>query len=64
MDDQLRHTADGPRPLQDHDFRADGKPKVIRNPDSAMSRTPARFEPLVDRDKHQELLEILDQRGS
>jgi DNA invertase Pin-like site-specific DNA recombinase len=64
MGDQLRYTANGPRALEDDDFRADGKPKVIRNPDMAMSRTPAHFDALVAPDKHQELIEILNQRGA
>ncbi|HUY33150.1 MAG TPA: hypothetical protein VMV69_10240 [Pirellulales bacterium] len=64
MGDQLRYAANGPRALNDDDFRADGKPKVIRNPDGVMSQTPARFDALVDRDNHQELIEILDQRGA
>jgi len=64
MGDQLRYAANGPRGLNDDDFRADGKPKVIRNPEEAMSRTPARFDALVDRDNHRDLIEILDHRGS
>jgi hypothetical protein len=64
MGDQLRQTANGPRALDSNDFRADEKPKVIRNPDDAMTRTAARFEALVDLAEHQELIKILDERGA
>jgi hypothetical protein len=63
MGDQLRFTPRGPRPLQREDFRSDGEPKVVRNPEQAVHRHPARFEPLVDPANHQKLLEVLDERA-
>jgi len=63
MGDQLRYSADGPRTLGDDDLRADGKPKVVTNPDSARLVAPARFEPLVDGDHHERLLRTLDERA-
>src|SRR4051812_13545240 len=63
MGDQLRYSADGPRTLGDGDLRADGKPRVVTNPESARLVAPARFEPLVDRDDHERLLRTLDERA-
>jgi len=63
MGDQLRYSAEGPRTLGDCDLRADGKPKVVTNPDSARLVAQARFEPLVDRDDHDRLLRTLDERA-
>ncbi len=63
MGDQLRFTTNGPRPLTDSDFRSDGKPKIIRNPDEATSRAPAWFKALVNLEEHRELIAILDERG-
>jgi len=63
MGDQLRYSADGPRTLGEGDLRADGKPKVVTNPDSARLVAQARFEPLVDRDDHERLLRTLDERA-
>ncbi len=63
MGDQLRHSATGSRPLKDSDYRADGKPKVVRNPETDLVTAPARFAPLVDPDQHQRLLADLDERG-
>lgn len=63
MGDKLRFTPSGPRILEDRDFRKDDKPKVIRNPESERITAPARFEPLVDVDRHRQLLAALDARG-
>ena len=63
MGDQLRYSAEGPRTLGDDDRRADGKPKVVTNPDSARLVAPARFEPLVDPARHDRLLRTLDDRA-
>ncbi len=63
MGDQLRYSAEGPRVLGESDLRADGKPKVVTNPDSARLVAPARFEPLVDGDRHDGLLRTLDERA-
>jgi hypothetical protein len=63
MGDQLRFTPDGPRALGEADYRADGKPKVVANPPDVRVEAPARFEPLVDQKRHQQLLTTLDQRS-
>ena len=63
MGDKFRCSPEGPRELEDADFREDAKPKIIRNPESQRITAPARFEPLVDVDRHQRLLATLDARG-
>lgn len=63
MGDKLRFAAEGPRALEDRDFRNDEKPKIICNPKSERISAPARFEPLVDVERHHRLLAALDARG-
>jgi hypothetical protein len=63
MGDKLRFAPEGPRELEDTDFREDDKPKVIRNPEGQRVTAPARFKPLVDVEQHQRLLAKLDARG-
>jgi hypothetical protein len=63
MGDQLRWTPEGPRPLNDSDFRKDDKPKVVANPASTQIEARARFGPPVDVAKHLELLLTLDERA-
>ncbi len=63
MGDKLRFAPEGPRELDDADFREDEKPKVVRNPERQRITAPARFEPLVDVERHQRLLRTLDARG-
>ena len=64
MGDQLRCTPDGPRELEDADFRPDNdKPRVIRNPDEHRITAPAAFEAPVDPERHQRLLSKLDERA-
>ena len=62
MGDQLRFTPEGPRPLNDADFRLDGKEKVIRNPAPIVFKA-SHFEPIVDPTKHARLIETLDKRA-
>ena len=65
MGDQLRFTPGGPRELDDADFRTDeNKPKVIRNSKDKLIVAPARFEPLVDPERHRRLLARLDKRAT
>jgi hypothetical protein len=64
MGDQLRCTPDGPRELDDADFRTDeNKPKVIRNPEGNRIAAPARFDAPVDPERHRVLLAKLDERA-
>jgi hypothetical protein len=63
MGDQLRFTPDGPRQLDDTDYRPDGKPKVVANPAAVRVDAPARFEPVVDPERHRRLQQTLDERG-
>jgi len=64
MGDQLRYSPDGPRELEDADYRGDEKPKVIRNRDKDVTLAPARFEPIVAPKRHRALLAELDRRGA
>src|SRR5262249_51508285 len=58
----LRFSAQGPRSVsEDSDYRQDGKPKVIQN-QSPIS-APAHFDSVIDPDRHQKLIALLDQRG-
>jgi hypothetical protein len=65
MGDQVRFTPTGPRSLEEEDLRADGKPKVVRNPDSILIKkpVPAHYEPIVEPDRHAKLMTLLDQRA-
>lgn len=67
MGDQLRYTPEGPRELNDSDFRLDDaagtKPKVIRNAPEDCIQAAAKFAPLVTPKERQELTEILDSRA-
>jgi hypothetical protein len=70
MGDQLRFTPEGPRELDESDFRKVGsgspneeKPKVIQNPVESRITAPASFDPLVERARHQKLFEKLDERA-
>ena len=64
MGKKFRYTPDGPRELETGDFRPDGKPKVIQNPESSLMIAAGRFEPIIPVDQHQDLQAILDQRAS
>jgi hypothetical protein len=65
LGDQVRFSPEGPRNLEETDLRSDGKPKVIRNPDSSLITKPVavRFEPLIEPERQAKLLALLDQRG-
>jgi hypothetical protein len=58
-----RYTTDGPRELTDDDFRADGKPKVIRNSDDKHIQAAALFEPMVSIEEHESLKQVLNKRA-
>jgi hypothetical protein len=64
MGKHLRFGTNGPRELEDSDFRPDSKRKVIRNEAGSQVTAQATFDPLVDLDRHDELLEILKDRGA
>ena len=63
MGDKARFTPAGPREMEERDYRSDDKPKVIRNPEVNLVVAPARFEALVDPERHEKLISELDQRG-
>lgn len=63
MGDRLRFSSEGPRELEQADRRDDGQPKVIANPPSTRVQAPARFDALVETERHRRLLDTLDQRG-
>ena len=64
MGDQLRFTPEGPRELEETDFRADNdRPKVVSNPEKDRITAPATFDALVAPEHHQKLLNKLDERA-
>jgi hypothetical protein len=65
MGDQARLSPSGPRSLEEGDYRPDGEPKVIRNPDETLVRQPVavRFEPVVQPARQQALVALLDERA-
>jgi hypothetical protein len=63
MGDRLRFGANGPRQLEEQDFRHDGKPKVVRNPDEMTIQGPTAFESLITSEAQEKLIAILDQRA-
>ena len=63
MGDKLRFSPEGPRELEEADHRSDGKPKVVTNPESIRIKAPTSFEPLIEPERHQRLLDQLDERA-
>jgi len=63
MGDQLRFTPSGPRPLADSDYGAGGRPKAVTNPDGALIRSPATFEPILPVERHSSIRRLLEDRG-
>jgi hypothetical protein len=65
MGDQARLSPTGPRGLEEGDYRADGRPKVIRNPEETLVRrqAPVTFEPVVEPARQQALVALLDGRA-
>ncbi len=64
MGDKRRFSPEGPRELEEADLRSDGKAKVVVNPESMRVQATATFAPLVDSERHQRLLDKLDERGA
>lgn len=65
MGDRRRMTPEGPRYVQDSDYRINSKtPKVIRNQESNQVWGTAHCEPLIPLEQSQKLLEIIDKRGA
>lgn len=64
MGDQLRFTPDGPRLLENADYRPDSKPKVVQNPDERTIKSKAHFDPSTSLEAHLKLQTILDERGT
>ncbi len=46
------------------DYRPDGEPKVIRNPEGEWTVVDARFDALVEPERLERLLAKLDKRGA
>jgi hypothetical protein len=63
MGDQLRFTPEGPRVLAEPDYRSEGHPKVVINSESTRIVSAARFEPIVDPLRHDQLLCELERRS-
>ncbi len=49
--------------MSDADFREGGEPKIIRNDPTQVIAVPAKFDPLVGQQEHDELNAVLDRRG-
>lgn len=63
MGERRRLTPSGPRPVEDDDFRLDGKPKVRQVDREDQIVVPASFKPLIPSEQASKLDEILDQRA-
>ncbi len=63
MGDKQRYSPNGPRDLKYEDFRSDGKPKVIRNPDDQIITGPCKFKPLLDEESLAKLQVTMDRRS-
>jgi hypothetical protein len=65
MGDQLRFSVEGPRNLDEADLRSDGKPKVVRNSDAALIKTPVavRYDPIFEPEKQAKVVALLAERG-
>lgn len=65
MGDRRRMTPEGPRYVQESDYRINSKtPKVIRNQESNQVWGTAHCGPLIPLEQSQKLLEIIDKRGA
>ncbi len=63
MGDQLRLTPTGPRPLVDGDYRPDGRPRAVVNPADGVIRTAAGFDPVITDERHDSIVQVLEERG-
>ena len=63
MGDKRRYTAEGPRYLEEADYRDGNKPRVIRNSEDAQIVVPAKFQPLIEPEEHRQLVAKLDARA-
>ncbi len=63
MGDVLRFTKVEPRELTDGDLRADGKPKVVVNPEAERITASARFTPPVELGQVERVIQVLDRRA-
>jgi hypothetical protein len=63
MGDVLRFSPEGPRELEEGDLDADDKARVVSNPETIRVKAAARFDALVEPERHARLLAILDERA-
>jgi hypothetical protein len=63
MGDKRRFSPEGPRELEEADWRGDGRAKVVANPAAVRVQASAKFAPLVEPERHQRLLQKLDERA-
>ncbi|WP_020475873.1 recombinase family protein [Zavarzinella formosa] len=61
--DQVRLTKDGPRLLDETDFRSDGTARIIINPEDQRIRTPAKSEAVMTREKMDRIRAVIEERG-
>jgi hypothetical protein len=66
MGDQLRFSANGPRELTASDYRDKERqlPKIVMNPESELVVANAKFQPLIETERHRELVTVLNVRGA
>ena len=58
-----RFTPEGPRPLEDGDFRQDDNPKVVQNDASRIVEGQAWFDPVIDPERWDRVSRMLDERA-
>jgi hypothetical protein len=63
MGDQLRATPNGPRELDDSEWLTEEKARIVVNPEDAIVKTKAHFQPPTAPEAHEALVRILDDRG-
>ncbi len=61
--DQMRFTKDGPRPLTEADYHADGKLKTVTNTDDQIIRTPAKSAAVTTQEKMDRVRAVIAHRG-
>ena len=61
--DQLRLTPSGPRSLNDGDYHPDGRLRAVVNDAAGVIRTPADFKAIIPAERHDQICQILEDRG-
>jgi hypothetical protein len=61
--EEVRLTAEGPRRLTEDDLGPDGTPRTVVPEGGAAIRTPARFDPIITTNEHDNIFAVLEARG-